>query len=240
MFILRKLFVMRYCQLLDFIYILLVLSVFGCSENDSNSKIDPTNPEQPIAAFELDHDGEFEISKITHGDMPSWLALVKREGDSLDMAKFIELIDDKDTLAFADLTYSGEFIWNKDLQFFITDFELNKQVQEREISVYEGRGLRLSYVGDTLNSITISSLDKLKLKGKDITSYSIEDFKKMFPKSYSLRNYYGDGYQINFIEEAPESYDHLIVKTDSVGLFFHFRFVNGEIVDVEYDRDRGY
>jgi len=216
-------------------YICLITILFvRCSEDKNNSKL---NSDDNINQLEIAGDGgEIDINKITHGDKPIWLDLIEMD----DLEHLDKVLGNKDTLSLSQLTYLGLSVWDMKLNQLVSRFDLQQKSVNSEISFWVKDSLKLNFKKDTLNSLSDLDISKLKLYDKKITEYKVDYFKNQFPKSYSLRNYYLDSYQLNFAENGPKSYDHIILVAGENNMYFHFYFVNKKVVDFVFNDEKGF
>jgi hypothetical protein len=216
------------------VLILVVALFFRCTESKDNSEknLDALNIDVEVA----DDGGEIDVSKITHGDKPIWLEFIETNDlDSLDI-----VLKNKDTLNSNLLTYKDVSPWDMKLNQLVSQFKLKKYNEDSESSFWVKDDIKSSFRNDSLISLSGIDIDQLELYEKSLSEYTIKDFKMLFPKSYNVRNYYFDSYQVNFVNKIPDSYDHLVMIADKSNKYFHFHFVNENIVHLAFNDDRGY
>jgi hypothetical protein len=229
---------MKNSNILYFVLLLYSLGS-GCSV-ETDKKVNNDFANQPTITGPGE---EITVPRITHGDTPMWLLLMKQheEWDESKDKELIALLNSYDTLYYDQIKYKDKVVWNlKSSEIKEILKADNKENLPNDQTKWKGNDAVLWFRGDSLSTISISSFDKLFLKGKMLSQYQIRDFKELFPHSYSIRNYYGDDYYFNFTHEVPDSYDHLIIAADSSGKYFHIRFINGYVVDFEFNGYKGY
>jgi hypothetical protein len=214
--------------------IITILSFSGCGTDDNKSA---DNLNDALSQIEIGGDGgEINLNRVTHGDQPIWMEPMEKD----DLEALELLLKSKDTLRLDLLTYKKLSPWSMDREQLVESFGLQRTSDQGPFSSWESDLLKVGFRKDTVSELSGFDLRLLELDGEKISEYTIADLKLLFPKSYAVRNYYSDPYLINFVENNPESYDHLIVAAGETGRFFHLRLVDGVMVDVVFDDDRGY
>lgn len=213
---------------------IIAMIFFSCTESKDHSDM---NLEKTTDELEIAGDGgEINISKVTHDDKPIWIELVEKN----DLDKLNTVLMNKDTLNLNFLTYKGFSPWGMKLNQLVSQFDFQKQNENGEDSFWEIDGIKSSFRKDSLNYFSGIDLTQLELYEKRLTEYTIKDFKNLFPKSYSVRNYYFDSYQANFVDDIPKSYDHIVLIAGKSNKYFHFYFINENVADFVFNDDRGY
>ncbi|MBT0809791.1 hypothetical protein KIH41_00695 [Litoribacter ruber] len=176
-------------------------------------------------------DGSFQINKITHGDTPVWLM-------EEDVEKLETLYASIETIEAEKLALGGNVILNMDFEDLHSHFSLSREKVEGDNQWYAGNDLRVFVKNDQVVAFEILSIQDFLLENRPhltLNLSTIHNFKKNFPTSYSLRNRL-DPYLMNFTEEDEGIvYDYAYLKLKGRSEEIHFRYIDGEIVQITID-----
>lgn len=219
--------------------LLTILFITGCKNNlEKNEALDHPN----VIVDSLNPGEELDINKFTHGDTPVWY-LEDYSKSKLDIGL---LLKEKDSLSLESLNFRGDNIWLKTKKELMDTY--SKDIQNENLIVqevnteYKSEGI--SKGKENYISFIIKDMNLITLKDQALSDLDVKDFKKVFPTSYAVRNWYFDDFVSRnldlFTNNPPDSYDHIIVKVEGIQRFFRFRFIDGKPIEVEFTKDPGY
>lgn len=205
------------------LFFALILVLASCQERTQLKN------NQTFGPFAGQDGGEININRFTRGDTPIWLGAME------DIEQLKLLLEDLDILPLSALSYFGEPVLKRNPEELISYFDLDfvEPSIPTNNEFYESGNLGLSTKDGQIMSLTFKEIDKVFINGVSLSELDILSFKKNYPKSYHMRNYYGDSYMINFSDRVPEVYDFAILKIPEMGKKLQLRWIDGEIIDAK-------
>lgn len=219
--------------------LLTILFFAGCKNSlEKNEALD--HPK--VIVDSLNPGEELDINKFTHGDTPVWY-LEDYSKSKLDIEL---LLKEKDSLSIENLNFRGDNIWLKTKKEVMDTYR--EDIQKENLIVLEvnteNKSEGISKGKENYISFIIKDMNLITLKDQALSGLDVKDFKKIFPTSYAVRNWYFDDFVSRnldlFSNNPPDPYDHIIVKVEGVQRYFGFRFIDGKPIEVEFTYDAGF
>lgn len=197
----------------------------------SSCNEDKTTGGSIFEAYEDDIHIDMEIKIITHGDTPVWF--------NRDVKEIEFLLESVDSISLESIVLDGVIFSSLESNKLISQFEMKKKKSESvDYSVFSTKNLEILMENGVLNTLKIFPSENLVISGIPACELSITDAKKKFPKSYMVRNFYGDFYRAKLYDLSFENYDHLVLKISYTDFFIHFRFIDSKLIDLEINKLR--
>lgn len=200
------------------LFLLILIVVIGCNRplNQDNSQLTDLN-----GLSEADAGSQLDLNPITHGDTPVWWGAMD------DIDKLETLLNDLDEISVSDLEYRSVPVlgFSDEGQFSKVFSDFFRSDSIRDVRFKNDEGLVI-FADGKIKFIELLSFENLSLSGLKMSEFTIVDAANKYPKSYGVRNFYGDTFRSRFYDGSPNSYDHLKLKVSGTNLNVHLRFTD--------------